>query len=322
MTTPNDAPRNEPSIYQGGYYYPAPEPQPAAEPQPALALEPQPGPALKRRRGRAAALAGVTAIALAVGSGAVGAGAVLAFDTHPTATTTASAATSVSPVANTSTSSIANVVAAVDSEVVSLTVASAQETDLGSGVIIKSSGLILTNNHVIAAAANGGAITVTFTDGKTAKATVVAADAAEDLAIVQASGVSGLTAATFADSSTVRVGDSVIAIGNELGLSNSVSAGIVSALHRKVSVAADDTSGNNPFSRGSSSATTTYPDAIQTDVAVNQGDSGGALFNMAGQVIGIDTAIATASNSSTGSVGISFAIASNDASEFIAKTLA
>ncbi len=241
----------------------------------------------------------------------------LAFGGRQTSTATAAASTtSVSPVANSSTQSIADLVSNVDDEVVSLTVQGAQETDLGSGVVIRANGLIVTNNHVIAAAANSGRITVTFTDGKTA--TVVAADAGEDLAIVQASDVTGRPFATFADSGTVQVGDTVVAIGNELGLSNSVSAGIVSALHRKVSVAAE----GSGSSQGGSAATTTYPDAIQTDAAINQGDSGGALFNMSGQVIGIDTAIATASSDSAGSVGIGFAIASNDVTEFIAKTLA
>jgi putative serine protease PepD len=271
-------------------------------------------------------VAGAAAVVLAAGSGLAGAAAVTVLD-HRASTTTATTAASVSPVANTAagtdggTSSIAAVVSAVDKEVVSLTVQGAQETDLGSGMIIRADGLILTNNHVIAAAANGGRITVTFTNGKTATATAVAADASEDLAIVRAAGVSGLPVATFANSDSVQVGDTVIAIGNELGLSNSVSAGIVSALHRTVHVASDDSgSGNSPFG-SRATASTTYKDAIQTDASINEGDSGGALFNMAGQVIGIDSAIATASDTSSGSVGIGFAIASNDVVAFVTDSL-
>jgi putative serine protease PepD len=112
----------------------------------------------------------------------------------------------------------------------------------------------------------------------------------------------------------LQVGDGVVAIGNELGLANSASAGIVSALHRHVSVASDE---NTPMA-GERSTGTTYASTIQTDAAINEGDSGGALFNMQGQVVGIDSAIATATDGSSGSVGIGFAIAINDASSFIA----
>jgi putative serine protease PepD len=298
------------NIYEPYQQFPVPD---VPVPEPARELP-------RRRRGRLV-VAGVAAVALAAGSGLTGAAAVAVLD-HRTTTTTASAATSVSPVANTTSSSIASVVSAVDKDVVSLTVQGARETDLGSGVVIRSDGLILTNNHVIAAAAQGGQITVTFTDGKTASATVVAADAGEDLAIVQAAGVSGLPTATFANSDSVQVGDTVIAIGNELGLSNSVSAGIVSALHRTVHVASDDSgSGSGPFGSSRAATTTTYKDAIQTDASINEGDSGGALFNMAGQVIGIDSAIATASDTSSGSVGIGFAIASNDVVAFVNVSL-
>jgi putative serine protease PepD len=261
----------------------------------------------------------VAAVALAVGGGAVGAAGVNAFD-HGSTTTTSGGATPVTTIANGSTASIANVVKTVDPVVVSLTVSGAQETDEGSGIVLRSDGVILTNNHVVSAAENGGGVTVTFTDGKTANATIVAADPSKDLAIVKATGVSGLATATLANSDSVEVGDSVVAIGNELGLSNSVSAGIVSALHRKVSVAAED---NTPMRRQSAdtSAGTTYPNAIQTDASINQGDSGGALFNTAGQVIGIDSAIATGQGDSSGSVGVGFAIAINDAKTFINANL-
>jgi putative serine protease PepD len=247
---------------------------------------------------------------LAAGGGFAGAAGMHAVD-HGTASS-AAAVTSVQTVAGTN--SVAGVVAAVDQEVVSITVQGQQQADEGSGVVVRSDGLILTNNHVIAAAADGGTVQVTFTNGKTANATIVKADPQEDLALIQAQGVSGLKAATFGDSDNLQIGDTVIAIGNELGLSNSVSAGIVSALHRQVSVAGE----SNGFSRtAAQSSGTTYNDAIQTDASTNQGDSGGALFNMAGQVVGINSAIATGSSGSTGSVGIGFAISSNDAQKFV-----
>jgi putative serine protease PepD len=265
-----------------------------------------------RRRGRRLAVAGIAAIVVAAGGGFAGAASMHALDGTPASTS--SAATSVQTVV--STNSIANVVSAVDQEVVSITVRGQQSADEGSGVVVRSDGLILTNNHVIAAAAGGGTFQVTFTNGKTVNATVVTADPQEDLALVQAQGVSGLKAATFGDSDNLQIGDTVIAIGNELGLSNSVTAGIVSALHRQVSVAGDSSGSGRSISQSSG---TTYNDAIQTDASTNQGDSGGALFNMAGQVVGINSAIATASSGSTGSVGIGFAISSNDVQKFIAS---
>ncbi len=270
----------------------------------------------KRRRGRFVA-ATVTALALAVGGGFAGAYGMSQVD-HGNTSTTAGKATPVTTIANASTTSIANVVKTVDPSVVSLTVTGGRESDEGSGIVLRSDGVILTNNHVISAAENGGSITVTFTDGSTAPATIIAADTSEDLAVVKASGVTGLTAATLANSDNVAVGDSVVAIGNELGLSNSVSAGIISALHRKVSVASEQ---NTPFGNQGGDSGTTYPNAIQTDASINQGDSGGALFNMAGEVIGIDSAIATGSSGSTGSVGVGFAIAINDAKTFINANL-
>ncbi len=274
-----------------------------------------------KRRGRRVVLGGVVALAIAVVGGGVGAAAVGLSDRNTTTTGTKATAASapVQTVVNSANTSISTLVKAVDPVVVSLTVTGANEEDEGSGIVLKSTGVILTNNHVISAAENGGTVEVTFTDGSTAPATIVAADASEDLAIVQATGVSGLATATLADSNSVQVGDSVVAIGNELGLSNSVSSGIVSALHRKVSVASENNTpmqGGRNFN-GQNSSGTTYGNAIQTDAAINQGDSGGALFNMQGQVIGIDSAIATGDSGSSGSVGIGFAIAINDAKAFI-----
>jgi putative serine protease PepD len=262
------------------------------------------------RRVRRLAVAGVAAVALVAGGGFAGAAAVHSLDRN---STPAAASTAVATVADRS--SIADVVAAVDQEVVSITVRGQQVADQGSGVVVRSDGLILTNNHVVAAAAAGGTVQVTFTNGKSVSASIVTANPDEDLALIQAHGVSGLKAATFGNSDALNIGDTVIAIGNELGLSNSVSAGIVSALHRQVTVASESPA--NGLGQTAAQSGTTYKDAIQSDAMTNEGDSGGALFNMAGQVVGINSAIATG-GSSSGSVGIGFAISSNDVQKFIA----
>jgi putative serine protease PepD len=238
-------------------------------------------------------------------AGMGGAGAYL-LTAHPAAASAASAAQATGVSNNTS---LTGLIANVKTEVVSIAVQGATVADQGSGIIVRSDGTILTNNHVISAAANGGTVTVTFSDGTTAPATVLAANAGSDLALIRTAGVTNLSAATLGDSSSVQVGDTVVAIGNELGLPGSVSAGIVSGLHRTL------TAGGGP------NQSTTYSDAIQTDAATNPGDSGGALFNTAGQVIGINTAIATAGSRSSGSIGVGFAIPSNDAATFINQTL-
>ncbi|GAA1513110.1 trypsin-like peptidase domain-containing protein [Dactylosporangium maewongense] len=166
----------------------------------------------------------------------------------------------------------------------------------GSGVIMSTDGTIITNNHVVAGATK---LTVTFSTGKTATATVVGTDPAGDIAVIKAQNVSGLTAAKFGDSDALRVGDTVLAVGSPLGLQGSVTAGIVSALHRTIS------SGE----QGAKS----IADAIQTDAAINPGNSGGALVNLAGEVVGINTAILTAGENSNGNIGVGFAISANRA---------
>jgi putative serine protease PepD len=192
----------------------------------------------------------------------------------------------------------------------------------GSGIIISSDGQILTNNHVIADAANGqGTITVVFNDGKTANATVVGADPNSDLAVIKAQNVSGLHPAALGDSSSVQIGQQVVAIGSPEGLQGTVTSGIVSALNRKVTVGSNSNSSGgggygrrNPFG-GTSSQSVTY-NAIQTDASINPGNSGGPLLNTAGQVIGINSAIyapVSGPGSQGGSVGLGFAIPINQA---------
>jgi putative serine protease PepD len=192
--------------------------------------------------------------------------------------------------------------------VVSILAISPAQDDEGSGVILSSDGLILTNNHVIAGATD---LTVKFNDGTTAAAKVVGADATDDLAVIKVSGVSGLTVATIGSSANVKVGEQVVAVGSPLGLSATVTSGIVSALNRPVRTAAEKQQGQN---QGQTQTPTqdTVLNAIQTDAAINPGNSGGALVDMTGAVIGINSAIASLSSSSSssqsGSIGVGFAI--------------
>ena len=156
----------------------------------------------------------------------------------------------------------------------------ADQGDTGTGIILSSTGEILTNNHVIASAASGGyTITVTFDGGAYAPATIVDRDPTTDLAVIQATNVSGLTPATLGDSTSVQVGQPVLAIGAPLGMSDTVTSGIVSALNRPVLPATDTGSATGS---GSSTSTTSL-DAIQTDAAINPGNSGGPLIDLRGQ---------------------------------------
>src|SRR5215475_9476320 len=170
--------------------------------------------------------------------------------------------------------------------------------DLGSGVVFDSNGNIVTNAHVV-----GSATTFQVSpagSAKTLKATLVGAYPPDDLAVIHVGDASGLKPATFADSSKVAVGDIVLAMGNPLGLTSSVTNGIVSAVGRTVS---------EPGGEGSPGAT--LPDTIQTSAAINPGNSGGALVNLADQVVGIPTLAATDQQSGGVAPGIGFAISSN-----------
>jgi putative serine protease PepD len=184
--------------------------------------------------------------------------------------------------------SLASVVKAVQPSVVTVMVDGARSSSLGSGVIIRSDGLILTNNHVID---SDGTVSVRLSSGRTVPAKVVATDTTHDLALVQATGLSGLTPVTFGADDSVVVGDTVLAFGAPLGLENTVTSGIVSALNRSVDTGTEKLSG-----------------LIQTDAAINAGNSGGALVDTSGQVVGINVAIATAGETDSGSIGVGFAI--------------
>jgi putative serine protease PepD len=174
-----------------------------------------------------------------------------------------------------------------------------RQSDTGSGIVIREDGYIVTNNHVVAAAVGGGSVHVTFSDGNTVPATIVGTDPTTDLAVIKVSGVSGLKAATFADSEALKVGQAVIAVGAPLGLSNTVTQGIVSTLHR-------------PVRTGEAGASSqAVLDAVQTDAAINPGNSGGALVDLAGRVVGVNSAIATSGDGSSGNIGVGFAIPSS-----------
>lgn len=207
---------------------------------------------------------------------------------------------------NTDWTDVAN---AVSRSVVSIIVSAGQSGDEGTGVLLDAKGSIVTNNHVISGAGQGATIQVQMGSSLYA-ATVVGTDPSTDLAVIRITNPpKNLTPITFADSSNVAVGDSVMAIGNPLGLSGTATTGIVSALNRPVvtqgvTTAADRTGGSSNV----------YTSAIQTSAPINPGNSGGALVNASGELIGINAAIASLSQSSTsqsGSIGIGFAIPSN-----------
>ncbi|MGI8677239.1 MAG: trypsin-like peptidase domain-containing protein [Jatrophihabitans sp.] len=179
--------------------------------------------------------------------------------------------------------------------VVSIAVTTPDQFSIGSGVVIDSDGDVLTNNHVVSAAAQTGSkatIIVTFSNESKAKASIVGRDPASDLAVIKVPN-SDLTVATLGKSSALAVGDPVVAIGSPLGLQGTVTAGIVSALNRPVHVTGDD---------GTSGA---YLNAIQTDAAINPGNSGGALVNSSNAVIGINSAASLGSTGPGGGTAIS-----------------
>jgi putative serine protease PepD len=233
---------------------------------------------------------GVVILALVAGGGT--AGGVVAdryLIDHPSTTTVMSAPdTTLNPASVTNGDALAAVAAKVSPSIVTITVDSANQRALGSGVVLTSNGLILTNNHVVS---SPGTVSVRLSTGKTVPARVVATDTTHDLALVQATGLTGLTPVTFGTSSSVAVGDTVLAFGAPLGLSGTVTSGIISALDRSVNTGTEKLSG-----------------LLQTDAAINEGNSGGALVDTSGKVIGINVAIATASQQDSGSVGLGFAI--------------
>jgi putative serine protease PepD len=187
----------------------------------------------------------------------------------------------------------------------------------GSGVVLDTTGRVLTNNHVVAGPGAGAAISVVLHDGRTYQATVVGTDPTTDLAVLALKQPPrDLVPATFANSSQVKVGDAVMAIGNPLGLSSTATTGVVSALNRPVTTSAEG---------GQQQGEQVVTNAIQTDAAVNPGNSGGALVDSGGRVIGITSSIASlggGQGAQAGSIGLGFAIPANEAKDVAQQLIA
>ncbi|MEN9710769.1 MAG: hypothetical protein RL441_761, partial [Actinomycetota bacterium] len=200
--------------------------------------------------------------------------------------------------------------AAVTPSVVSIAFSSASGAGTGSGFIIDSRGYILTNNHVVEGAVGGGSLTVDLPDGRSFDAAIVGRNSAYDLAVIKID-ATNLPALQLGNSDGLVVGDTVIAIGAPLGLTGTVTTGIISALNRPV------TAGG--------SGETSFINAVQTDAAINPGNSGGPLVNAEGRVIGVNSAIATMSSSmsgQSGSIGLGFAIPINQAKRIAEELIA
>ncbi len=254
--------------------------------------EPEPR---QRSSGLRSAVA-IATLAAIVGGLAGAAGTVLAMRAESSSSSLldpdASLGTGTIAARNPSQNPIAAVADKVLPSVVSIQVSGPQGSGSGSGVVIRSDGFILTNNHVVAGARD---LQVLLANGRQVPAEIVGLDVLTDLAVIKVSGVE-LPPATLGDSRSLKVGDTVVAIGSPLGLTGTVTSGIVSALSRQV---------------GAGPAGGTVFNAIQTDAAINPGNSGGALVDLGGTVVGINSAIATAGGG--GSIGLGFAIPVNEA---------
>ena len=217
------------------------------------------------------------------------------------------------PASNSSGTDWTDVAAAVSPAVVTIQAQGASSGGTGSGVVYDAQGDIVTNYHVIASALGGGQIQVTLADGRLYGAVVVGHDKTTDLAVIRLENPpSDLTVARFASSANLEVGAPVMAIGAPLGLSNTVTTGIVSALNRPVEVSVDESATSEDGTQASSDLVVT--NAIQIDASINPGNSGGPLFDATGAVIGINSSIKSLSSSSdgqAGSIGLGFAIPSD-----------
>ncbi|MFJ2060746.1 S1C family serine protease [Streptomyces sp. NPDC087908] len=309
----------------GGHVPPSGPPVPphAAAGAPAAAPAAGPGPHRRARRG-VGLMAAVAIAAAAIGGGT----ATLVQQAGSDSPAAAAANVNGTNVSTGSAGTVAGVAEAVSPSIVEISARSNSGKSTGSGVIITSDGEIVTNNHVISGASE---ISVRLSNGKSYAAEVVGTDPDKDLALIKLRGASGLKAATLGDSSKVRVGDQVVAIGSPEGLTGTVTSGIVSALDRDVTVAKDDDGsgrggqqgqqddprqgwpfefGGQRFNGDTGTSKTTYK-ALQTDASLNPGNSGGALINMRGEIIGINSAMyspSSSSGSTAGSVGLGFAI--------------
>ncbi|NEA83620.1 trypsin-like serine protease [Actinospica acidiphila] len=297
-------------------------PPPAHAPAAAEPAGPAPtAPAHRRSRGPAKLLVAVAIVAAAVGGTTAYGVQELTGGSSTGVTASSAAETDVVPASLKGT--VAGVAKSVSPSIVEVKAASSSGSATGSGVIVTEDGEVVTNNHVVAGASQ---IQVRTHDGKTYDARVVGTDSSKDLALIKLEDASGLKAATLGDSDGVQVGDQVVAIGSPEGLTGTVTSGIVSALDRDVTVSTDESQGQQqrgggwPFEFGgrqfngdTGGSTTTYK-AIQTDASLNPGNSGGALIDMNGNIIGINSAMyapSGAESSTAGSVGLGFAIPVN-----------
>ncbi|GGK91113.1 S1C family serine protease [Streptomyces flaveus] len=319
-------PAYEPPYASGPTHNPGPAHDPsqhAAAPT-ALLTEPVSAGATRRRRARGP-LALLAAVAIA--AAAVGGGTAYAFQELTGGNDVAATSTTTNVVPTAQKGTVAGVAQAVSPSIVEINATSSVGESTGSGVIITSDGEIITNNHVVSGA---DSIKVRTSDGKSYSAEVVGTDSKKDLALIKLQDASGMKTATLGNSDGVKVGDEVVAIGSPEGLTGTVTSGIVSALNRDVTVSTEEDQGQGqgqgggsgqwPFGFGgqefngdTGSSTTTYK-ALQTDASLNPGNSGGALIDMNGNIIGINSAMyspASATSSSAGSAGLGFAIPIN-----------
>jgi putative serine protease PepD len=245
---------------------------------------------------------GAVVLALMVGLAAGGVGGVVGYQLASTGSGVINAldqpAVGALPAANLPGGSVEQVAQKVTPSVVQLRIRGPRVDGDGSGIVLSTDGLILTNNHVVAPAVAGGELVAVLQDGRSAPVEIVGRAPSFDVAVVRAQDLDGLVPAQLGSSRDVRVGQEVVAIGSPLGLSGTVTSGIVSALDRPVRAG------------GAGSGQDTVLDALQTDAAINPGNSGGPLTDMQGRVIGINTAIASlgVGNGQAGSIGLGFAI--------------
>ena len=266
------------------------------------AAEAEPAPTSGRRRGRrrrqprTVALAVVVLLVLLALLAGMVAGAIGGRYVFPTGAGTLPTSSSTTAPPDRAPESVAGIAAAALESTVFIQVLGRSSASSGSGMVLREDGYIVTNNHVIAAAAgDNGRVRVTFADGVEEAAQIVGRTVEYDLAVLRVER-EGLVPLVLADSANVVVGDPAVAVGAPLGLEGTVTTGIISALNRPVQAG------------GSSDGAASFINAIQTDAAINPGNSGGPLLNLDGEVVGINTAIAQASGRETGSIGLGFAI--------------
>jgi len=263
----------------------------------------------RKKKRKNTPLSAVIVISLVFGGTAGGALGYLAADfSNGVSNTTSQVSETSKPVAITpATETVSQIVQNVKPSVVSIKAEGSSGSGTGSGFIYREDGYIVTNNHVAAPAINGGKLTVYLEDKTSFEAKLVGRNASYDLAVLKID-ATGLKPVNIGDSSAINVGDLTVAFGSPLGLSGTVTSGIVSALNRPVTAGgADDQS---------------FISAIQTDAAINPGNSGGPLVNGQGQVIGVNSAIATlGSGTQSGSIGLGFAIPINQAQRVISEII-